>query len=111
MIEAFGAVDVVGVSCRGCGAPVKRLPDLADHQKIIDLPSPQRPEDPVPPGRAIAASGPNRRHGIAPLRVLGMWGDGIDQVHGILEAIAHPSRSKARASRPPFSGLARSASG
>src|SRR5260370_38054172 len=105
MIEAFGTVDVVGVSGRGRGAPVKRLPDLADNEKIIDLPGPQRPENPVPSGRAIATSGADRRHGIAPVRVLGMWGDGIDQMHGILDANAHPSRNGARASRPPFPSL------
>src|SRR6266851_5896918 len=111
MIEAFGAIDVAGVSGRGRGAPVKRLPDLADDKKIIDLPGPQGPEDPVPPGRAIAASGPDRRHGIAPMRVLGMSWDGINQMHGILDANANPSRNAARASRPPFPSLARSASG
>src|SRR5262245_42026760 len=100
MIQAFGAVDVVGVSGRGRGAPVKRLPDLADDKKIIDLPGPQWPENPVPPGRAIAASGPDRRHGIAPLRVLGMSGDRIAHIHGILDADTHPSRDVARASHP-----------
>src|SRR6266446_5952598 len=111
MIEPFGAVDVVGVSGRGRGPSVKRLPDLANHKKIIDLPGPQRPENPVPSGRASAASGADRHHGIAPMWVLGMSGDGIDQMHGILDANAHPSRNRARASRPPFPSLARSASG
>src|SRR6266436_4192867 len=102
MIEPVGAVDVVGVSSCGRGASVKRLPDLANHKKIIDLPRPQRPENSLPPGRTIAASGPDRRHGVAPMWVLGRSGDGIDHMHEILDASSHPSRNGAGASRPPF---------
>ena len=40
MEESAFTVDVVGVSGRGCGASVKRLRDLANHKKIIDLPGP-----------------------------------------------------------------------
>src|SRR5262249_25630058 len=85
MIEPFGAVDVVGMSGCSRSAPIERLPDLANHKQVIDLPRPQGPKNPVPPGRAIALAGPDRRHGVAPMQVLSTSGDGIDHTHRLLK--------------------------
>jgi len=44
------AVDIVGVPARGGNAAIDRLATLCDQNKVVDRPSPQRPENVLPRG-------------------------------------------------------------
>src|SRR6202030_1118795 len=64
---------------------------LPAHQEVVDPPGTQRPENAVPTRgavRAIAAPGPDRRQGVAPMLILARAADGLDQAHGVLGAQA-----------------------
>ncbi len=53
VIEAVGAVNVMGVPGRRGGPPVKGLPDLPDDGQIVDASRSQRPENLLPFRRGI----------------------------------------------------------
>jgi hypothetical protein len=59
MIEPIGAVDVMGVSGGRRRAPVERLPDLADHDELINLACGERREDIVPSRQIARTTGAN----------------------------------------------------
>src|SRR6516165_10833958 len=65
MVETVGPVDVMRMPGRGRGAPVERLPDLADHHEVVDLASAQGPKNSFPFRGAVAAAGADRHQGFA----------------------------------------------